>query len=149
MKRAVIENVIACLHEGQAPELDPEVFSSVEPDKLCEIAAGLTTADIPVFERALRAIDERDLAWMGFKIVLDPAVAVTNVDNEVTKKFGEKGSASGDSFIFFANDAKEIVCAHEYSGRDLMQMKDVTRGPAMHNEQFDGLILQATRITWA
>ena len=49
------------------------------------------------------------------------------------------------SFIFFANDAKEIVRAHEYSGRDLMQMKDVTRGPAMHNEQFDGLIWQAGR----
>ena len=111
-----------------------------------EIAAGLTAADIPVFERALRAIDESDLAWLGFKIVLDPAVAVTNVDNEVTKKFGEKGSANGDSLIFFANDAKEIVCAHEYSGRDLMQMKDVTRGPAMHNEQFDGLIWQATPL---
>ena len=95
---------------------------------MCEIAAKLTAADIPVFERALRAIDERNLAWLGFKIVLDPAVAVTNVDNEVTKKFGDKGSANGDSFIFFANDAKEIVCAHEYSGRDLMQMKDVTRG---------------------
>lgn len=113
---------------------------------MCEIAAKLTAADIPVFERALRAIDERDLAWLGFKIVLDPAVAVTNVDNEVTKKFGDKGSANGDSFIFFANDAKEIVCAHEYSGRDLMQMKDVTRGPAMHNEQFDGLIWQATPL---
>lgn len=50
------------------------------------------------------------------------------------------------SFIFFVNDAKEIVCAHEYSGRDLMQMKDVTRGPAMHNEQFDGLIWQATPL---
>lgn len=146
MKRAVIENIIACLRKGQSPELDPEVFSSVEPDKLREIAAGLTAADIPVFERALRAIDERDLAWLGFKIVLDPAVAVTNVDNEVTKKFGDKGSANGDSFIFFANDAKEIVCAHEYSGRDLMQMKDVTRGPAMHNEQFDGLIWQATPL---
>ena len=95
MKRAVIENIIACLRKGQSPELDPEVFSSVEPDKLREIAAGLTAADIPVFERALRAIDERDLAWLGFKIVLDPAVAVTNVDNEVTKKFGDKGSANG------------------------------------------------------
>ena len=50
------------------------------------------------------------------------------------------------SFIFFANDATEIVCAHEYSGRDLMQMKDVTCGPAMHNEQFDGLIWQATPL---
>ena len=27
-----------------------------------------------------------------------------------------------------------------------MQMKDVTRGPAMHNEQFDGLIWQATPL---
>ena len=49
MKRAVIENIIACLRKGQSPELDPEVFSSVEPDKLREIAAGLTAADIPVF----------------------------------------------------------------------------------------------------
>ena len=64
MKRAVIENIIACLHKGQVPELDPEVFSSVEPDRLREIAAGLTAADIPVFERALRAIDERVLAWL-------------------------------------------------------------------------------------
>ena len=49
MKRAVIENIIACLRKGHSPELDSEVFSSVEPDKLREIAAGLTAADIPVF----------------------------------------------------------------------------------------------------
>ena len=44
--------------------------------------------------------------------------------------------------MFFCNDAKEIVASRPYSPRDTFQMKDVTRGPSMHNEQFEGL-------TWA
>lgn len=35
-----------------------------------------------------------------------------------------------------------IVASRPYSPRDTFQMKDVTRGPSMHNEQFEGL-------TWA
>lgn len=111
----------------------------VASDTVAEIAAGLMPADACVFERAAQAIDEGDLAWIGFKVVYDPAGAQANTDNEVTKKYGDVGSANGDSFVFFCNDAKEIVCGREYSPRDKFQMKDVTRGPAMHTEQFDGL----------
>ncbi len=41
--------------------------------------------------------------------------------------------------MFFCNDAKEIVASRPFSPRDTFQMKDVTRGPSMHNEQFEGL----------
>jgi xanthine dehydrogenase accessory factor len=112
------------------------------PEVLRQIAASLTAADVPTFERAVRAIDEGDLAWLGFKVVYDPAAAQANVDNEVTKKYGDTGSADGEPLVFFCNDAKEVVASRAYSPRDLFQMKDVTRGPSMHNEQFDGL-------TWA
>ncbi len=37
------------------------------------------------------------------------------------------------------SDAKEIVASRPYSARDAFQMKDVTRGPSMHNDQFNGL----------
>lgn len=57
--------------------------------------ASLTRADIPTLERAVRAIDEGDLAWLGFKVVYDPVLAVNNVDNAVTKKYGDVGSADG------------------------------------------------------
>ena len=114
----------------------------VSPASLDAIMASLTRADIPTLERAVRAIDEGDLAWLGFKVVYDPAPAVNNVDNAVTKKYGDVGSADGDPLLFFCNDAKEIVCSRPVSDRDVFQMKDVTRGPSMHNEQFEGL-------TWA
>ena len=39
----------------------------VAPAALAEISAGLTPADACVFERAAKAIDEGDLAWIGFK----------------------------------------------------------------------------------
>ena len=111
----------------------------VAPETLAAISAGLTPADACVFERAAQAIDEGDLAWIGFKVVYDASAAQANTDNEVTKKYGDTGSANGDSFVFFCNDEKEIVCGREYSPRDIFQMKDVTRGPAMHTEQFEGL----------
>ena len=41
--------------------------------------------------------------------------------------------------MFFCNDAKEIVASRPFSPRDTFQMKDATRGPSMHNEQFEGL----------
>ncbi len=46
----------------------------------------LTADDAPTFERALRAMEEGDLAWLGFKIVYDADEAQRNTDNEVTKK---------------------------------------------------------------
>ena len=150
MDRATLERIADDLEAGRAPTLataDFPVFSAEAsagnphggPKALDAIAASLTAADAPTFRRALRALDEGDLAWLGFKVVYDPAAAVGNVDNEVTKKYGEQGSADGEPLVFFCNDAKEIVASRDPSARDVFQMKDVTRGPSMHNEQFDGL----------
>lgn len=153
MKRETIATIIEDLQAGRTPVLAVEDFPAfseeatagdphIGPETLSAIAATLTEADIPTFERALRAMGEGDLAWLGFKVVYDAAAAQGNVDNEVTKKYGEQGSADGEPLVFFCNDAKEIVASRPYSPRDTFQMKDVTRGPSMHNEQFEGL-------TWA
>ena len=153
MNRETIQAVINALKAGRAPKLTAEdvpAFSEeattgnehMSPAVLASIVKSLGPDDVPTFERALKAIDEGDLAWIGFKVVYDADAAVANVDNEVTKKYGDIGSADGKSMVFFCNDAKEIVSSREPSARDLFQMKDVTRGPSMHNEQFDGL-------TWA
>ena len=150
MNKELLENIAADLRAGRAVELSVEDFpcfsaqalagnAHVSPDDLGKLAAALTAADAPVFERAARAMDEGDLAWLGFKIVWDAAAAQANTDNEVTKKYGDVGSADGQGAVFFCNDAKEIVSARTPSPRDVFQMKDVTRGPSMHNEQFEGL----------
>ena len=150
MKRETLEAIIADLKAGRAPALSTEDFpcfsaealegnEHVSPAYLDALAKRLTAADIPTFERAIRAIDEGDLAWLGFKIVYDADEAQRNTDNEVTKKYGDTGSADGEPLVFFCNDAKEIVASREPSPRDVFQMKDVTRGPSMHNEQFEGL----------
>lgn len=120
---------------AEAAESDPRT----SPETLARISAALTAEDACVFERAARAIDEHDLAWIGFKVIEDADAAVANVDNEVTKKYGDVGSADGRDLVFFCNDAKEAVAARAYSDRDFFQMKDVTRGPSMHNDQFEGL----------
>ena len=150
MDKTVLERIAADLREGRAPVLAPEDFpcfsaealagnEHVDTSYLQVIADSLTAADLPVFERALRAMDEGDLAWIGFKVVYDAAEAVRNTDNEVTKKYGDVGSVDGEPLVFFCNDAKEIVAPRAYSDRDKFQMKDATRGPSMHNEQFEGL----------
>ncbi len=153
MHRATIERIIEALETGEHPVVpidevpcfarsEAQGEPHISPDVLTRIMNGLTKDDIPTFQRALQAIDEDDLAWIGFKIVYDPAAACANVDNKVTKRYGSVGSADGKDLVFFCNDAKEIVTSHSYSPRDLFQMKDVTRGPSMHNQQFDG-------VTWA
>lgn len=153
MQRDKLVDAIKSLKQGTVPVLtveDVPAFSEertkgnehVSPDTLSKILSSLDVDDIPTLERAVKAIDEGDLAWLGFKIVYDPSAAVANVDNAVTKKYGDVGSADGESMLFFCNDAKEIVSSRQPSPRDVFQMKDVTRGPSMHNEQFEGL-------TWA
>ena len=153
MNREVLERIVADLKAGVIPHMDAGDFpvfaeseaagnAYVTTSYLDRIAKSLTEADIPTFERAMQAIDARELAWLGFKIVYDSAVAVSNKDNDVTKKYGDVGSADADPLVFFCNDDKEIVASRNPSPRDVFQMKDVTRGPSMHNEQFDGL-------TWA
>lgn len=150
MDRKTLERIVADLEAGRAPALSADEFPCFSPAALegnehvdstylQVIADSLTAADIPVFERALRAMDEGDLAWIGFKVVYDAAEACRNTDNEVTKKYGDVGSADGEPLVFFCNDAKEIVASRAYSDRDKFQMKDATRGPSMHNEQFEGL----------
>lgn len=150
MNKEVLERIIKSLEQEEKPVLEVGDFPCfttaaaqgkefLSAKTLDEIAAGLTGADIPTFERACQAIDEGDLAWIGFKVVFDAEAAVNNTDNEVTKKYGDQGSADGQSLVFFCNDAKEVVASREYSPRDLFQMKDATRGPSMHNDQFDGL----------
>ena len=150
MKREVIAGIIEDLQAGRTPQLSvkdfpsfddtaPECGAHLGPEVLAGVAASLTAADIPTFERALRAIDERDLAWLGIKVVYDAQAATSNVDNAVTKKYGDVGSADGQPLVFFCNDSKELVASRTPSPRDVFQMKDVTRGPSMHNDQFAGL----------
>lgn len=150
MIKDTLEGIVADLRAGRTPVLSAEDFpcfseeategnEHVDPSYLDLVAASLGPDDIATFERALRAIEENDLAWIGFKVIYDADQAVGNVDNEVTKKYGDQGSADGEPLAFFCNDAKEIVSSREPSPRDVFQMKDVTRGPSMHNEQFEGL----------
>ena len=150
MNKETLQAIVGDVRAGRTPALLPEDFpcfsaaalegnGHVDPSYLQVVAASLTTADIPTFERALRAMDEGDLAWLGFKVIYDAAEAQANTDNEVTKKYGDAGSADGEPLVFFCNDAKEIVASRPFSPRDTFQMKDVTRGPSMHNEQFEGL----------
>ncbi len=150
MNRSDIEIIIEALEAGKAPQLTAKLIPAFSEesiagnkylslDVLQDIANSLGKEDIPTFKRALKAIDEGDLAWLGFKVVYDSDQALQNTDNEVTKKYGDQGSADGEPLVFFCNDAKEIVSSREPSARDIFQMKDVTRGPSMHNEQFDGL----------
>lgn len=157
MNKAVLQSVIDDLKADRTPQLSSEDFpcfsaealagnNHVAPDYLDVIAKSLTEADIPTFERAIRAVDEGDLAWLGFKVIYDAAEAQRNTDNEVTKKYGDQGSADGEPLVFFCNDAKEIVSSRTPSPRDTFQMKDVTRGPSMHNEQFEGLTWRSVAL---
>ena len=105
MNRETILAAIDALKAGKTPAFTPDDVPAfgeeatrgnecMSPDSLKTVMASLTSADIPTLERAVRAIDEGDLAWLGFKVVYDPALAVNNVDNAVTKKYGDVGSAT-------------------------------------------------------
>ena len=157
MNKETLLGIAADLKAGRAVSLSVEDFPCfseeatqgnpyVGPEALGKISAKLGAEDAVVFERAARAMDEGDLAWIGFKVVWDGPAALSNTDNEVTKKYGDVGSADGEDLVFFCNDAKEIVAAREWSPRDAFQMKDVTRGPSMHTEQFEGLTWVSTPL---
>ena len=150
MDTQILYSIIKDLKEGRVPAMNVADFTCFS-EKASEgkeflgekalqvLAESLDESDIPTFERAIRSIDEKDLGWLGFKVVIDPEEAQANTDNEVTKKYGAQGSADGLPLVFFVNDAKEAVASRDYSPRDFFQMKDVTRGPSMHNDQFPGL----------
>ena len=150
MDKKTLAAAIEDLKAGRTPHItadDVPAFSEsatagndhLSPADLDVVAASLTAADIPTFERALAAMEAGELAWLGFKVVYDAEAAKAKSGIGFTKDYGDVGSADGQPLVFFCNDAKEIVSSREPSKRDLFQMKDVTRGPSMHNEQFEGL----------
>ena len=76
MDREVLEGIVEDLKAGRTPALRAEDFpcfsaealegnQHVDPSYLDVIAAELGEADVPTFERALRALDEGDLAWLA------------------------------------------------------------------------------------
>ena len=102
----------------------------------------LTQADIPTLERALRAAQRNEQAWLGFKLVANPDTCMQGTGWEPYPE----GSANAESFLFFANEGRKIVCSHDYSPRDRFQMLDITRGPSMHFDQFPGLTWESTPL---
>ena len=91
MNKVVLQSIIDDLKAGRTPQLSSEDFpcfsaealtgnNHVAPDYLDVIAKSLTEADIPTFERAIRAVDEGDLAWLGFKVIYDAAEAQRNTE---------------------------------------------------------------------
>lgn len=150
MIRDTLERLILDLQDAKIPQLTADDFTCFSPEFLAGrahvsplyldvIAHSLSSADIPTFERAIGAIDRGEQAWIGFKVVWDGLRAQKNSDNAVTKSYGEVGSADGDPLVFFCNDKKELCSSRPYSPRDRFQMLDATRGPSMHDEQFEGL----------
>lgn len=83
MNKKVILAAIEALELGETPVFTTEdvpAFSEdatrgnahMSPASLDTIMASLTKADIPTLERAVRAIDDEELAWLGFKVVYGP-----------------------------------------------------------------------------
>ena len=122
---------------------DPEALADdpdIEPVDLARILDTLTAEDLPTFQRAREAISTREQAWLGFKIVTDPAVICDSVDTAVVGIAGEgQGSADVLPGVFFTTEDRQIVFGREYSPRDRKQMLDITRGPHMHNNQYAGV----------
>ncbi len=130
MRKEALYDIVLALKEGTRPTFDPRDFPCLGPENLAgkehvgqaqieALVESLSEADIPTFERAIKAMDDGELGWIGFKLVFDPTAAVANTDNEVTKKYGDTGSASGDPMVFFCSDAKEVAASQPYSPRDL------------------------------
>lgn len=85
MNKKVILAAIEALELGETPVFTTEdvpAFSEdatrgnahMSPASLDTIMASLTKADIPTLERAVRAIDDEELAWLGFKVVYGSGV---------------------------------------------------------------------------
>ena len=117
MRKETLESIASDLRTGRSVNLSVEDFpcfseeAAIEdprtsPEALARISAGLTAKDACVFERAARAVEEGDMAWIGFKVVDNASVAVSNVDNDVTKSYGTIGSADGYDLVFSATMRK-------------------------------------------
>lgn len=118
-----------------------QILASLNSEGTAQITAPdgsvfqLENEDVPTIERALQAVRNNEVSWLGFKLVSDPA---TCMQSDGDARFPQ-GSACARSFVYFANAAGELVCGHPFSERDRFQMLDITRGPSMHANQFPGL----------
>ncbi|MCD8199573.1 MAG: XdhC family protein [Coriobacteriaceae bacterium] len=145
---ATIQSIIDSLRAGKTPQVDPEdipCFSAealvnspvIRQEHLAQILENLTEDDIPALERAITSLRLNDQAWIGFKIVTDPEACMRPDD----QSFDMGPSEDDVSTLFFANEGKDIVASRPWNKRDRKQMLDVTRGPSMHVDQFEG-------VTW-
>ncbi|MFT3913110.1 MAG: XdhC family protein [Anaeromyxobacteraceae bacterium] len=161
--RAVCERMIAALRAGAVPAVSPDELPcftaealagdpNVRPAMLAGVLAALGPDDVPTLVRALMAIDRNERAWLGFKIVTDPAKATDSEDTDVVAFRGKgQGSADARSGLFvvvnptLGRDA-EIVFSRRYSQRDWLQIVDCTRGPHMHDEQYAGVYWKSAAL---
>ncbi len=108
--------------------------------ELQELLCCLGDDDIPILQRALKAYQNQEESWLGFKLITDAKAAVEPSDEGKWMKKFDGGSADGKGAIFFVDKDKNIMVSREYSKRDAFQMKDCTAGPSMHSEQFPGIV---------
>ncbi len=155
--KAVLERMIDALRAEEVPVVEPwelPCFApgalagdpNVSPESLSSVLAALSAADIPTLERAIEAIDGNERAWMGFKLVTDPEAVLDSDDTDVVGIRGEgMGSADALPGVFLVINPggeraeAEIVFSRSLSKRDRFQILDITRGPAMHDEQYAGV----------
>jgi xanthine dehydrogenase accessory factor len=162
--RGTLERTLAALRAGTTPVVGPdelvpfspqvlEVDPDLRPDSLQRLLEALGPADLPTLSRALAALEADERAWLGFKVVTDPAAALDSEDTEVVGRRGKgMGSADGRPGVFLVlnptgrRDDAEIVFSRVFSDRDRFQMLDVTRGPRVHCEQYAGLAWRAVPL---
>jgi xanthine dehydrogenase accessory factor len=154
MTRSLRRTLVAiedALAEGRRPEVTAEELPcftaqalegnpAVSPSDLGRVLDSLGPADLPTFAAALEALDAGEVAWLGFKLVTDPVLALNSADTEVVGITGEgEGSADAQCGVFVVGADGRIVFSRPYSKRDGFQMLDATSGPRMHNEQYAGV----------
>jgi xanthine dehydrogenase accessory factor len=143
IRNALIEGVRPEVEAGELPCFTAQALEGnpdVSPDDLRRVLDSLGPADIPTFEAALEALDAAEPAWLGFKVITDPVLAL---DSEDTAVVGMKGAGEGSADalcgVFVATEDGQVIFSRPYSKRDGFQMLDITRGPHMHNEQYAGV----------
>ena len=152
--KSVLEQMVTVLEAGQTLELSDvmrQTFYCFSPEALAgdpdikvsdldNIIAQLSAADIPTLKAAQSAIAEGRQAWLGFKIVTNPAVVLDSVDTSAWNFNGPgQGSSDDRPGLFFCTSDRQVVFGREFSPRDRRQMLDITRGPHMHNRQYAGV----------
>ncbi len=146
----ILKQCILNLEQGKLPQIAFEQLPCIKDaissnplvshKELQELLCCLGKDDIPILERALKAYQNGEQAWLGFKLITDAKSAVEpSTEGRWMKKF-DSGSADGKGAIFFVDNDRNIMSSREYSKRDRFQMKDCTAGPSMHSEQFPGII---------